>query len=325
MSGFLGSWASKVWTVVRVVIPPLAIGWLAVSIGRDSRFAVGDIQWPFAVAACLLSLMAVLAAAWRLILVLRLLPLSLGLRDSWRITLQSMFYLVFVPVAAGADVARYGKLAGSVRGGAKTKIVFALIIDRALGVCTSLAIFIVGWFIPGALPDMTVSFKVWHLAALGAAAIGVAAIVLFLVRRKAAVLQQALRTLSFSVGTLSGAFLASLLSQSLLFSAIWLMSIAMGFTIALSSIFFVGALCVTVQVMPLSLLGVGTGEAAGVVLYQMYGQSLVDATMLAFVPYLFKVLAGGLGGLSEWYEGIRDLGKRNGKSKQIPRTCVDEE
>jgi uncharacterized membrane protein YbhN (UPF0104 family) len=220
---------------------------------------------------------------------------------------QSTFYFVFVPLSAGFDVARFTKISALDSGLKRSGVVGALFLDRVLGLSVPLAVFFIAAAWPGLVPEVEMGAGTqWAL--LGALALCCCVGVL-LVRRSGPwkVVRDLLNDLGSNWPCLFGAWAWTVAAHACLYVSVWCLALSMGLDVLLLQV-VIGCVCgLILQTIPLSLAGLGPGEAAGVFVYGFFGFAMHDAVLLALLPYLFRLGTACCGGIWEWLDGVGSL------------------
>jgi len=238
------------------------------------RAAVGA-DWRWIGFACGLVLFDRALMAWRWLALLRpVTPATLRLGAIMRVFFVSSFVGTFLPASIGGDAMRaYGVMRHDVAGSAA---VASVAMDRALGVVSVLLLGLVSALTLTAV----VPSGVWVLLALGGAASIAAAAVIFVdaigdtvgrvaTRLPSAHMGQVVRRVLDAVrayrhdhGALAGVLVASVAVQALRVVQAWGLGRALGIDASLAVYFVAIPICVLIMQVPITVSGLGTGQAA---------------------------------------------------------------
>jgi glycosyltransferase 2 family protein len=143
--------ARSPFAVARVTLGLAILAYLAWSGAIDwSRLLGLATAWQFTTAALLLLALVVVAASWRLCLLLSAYGLHLSLGASLRLSLVGAVFNNFLPGSSGGDVVRI-YLAGRMSAGSRTEIATIIILDRIIGL---LALLLAPLLIAAAAPGI---------------------------------------------------------------------------------------------------------------------------------------------------------------------------
>lgn len=230
------------------------------------------------------------------------LGLSRPLARSLAVHYQSLPYYFVLPASLGQDAVRAAKLAAAVEGADqapyRARLVRAgatLLTDRAVGVATLAVIGI------AVLPFSRIGTKlrelpVWLVAILvlaglgGAAAAAIAKTETF--RRFGSWKPPSARQLALAAA-------ASFGGQFLLAASTFHVAVKAGLAVTLADVIAASAIATFGQIIPVSVLGVGAGEAAAYGLYVAIGLSPVEAALPIACYYAQHLFAAMLGVVSE--------------------------
>jgi glycosyltransferase 2 family protein len=237
--------------------------------------AAAGADWRWIGFACGLVLFDRALMAWRWLALLRpVTPTALRLGAIMRVFFVSSFVGTFLPASVGGDAVRaYGVMRHDVAGSAA---VASVAMDRALGVVSVLLLGLVS-----ALTLSTVvPMGVWALLAAGGAISLAAAAVIFVdaigdgvgrlavrlpgdrLRHVTQRVLDAVRAYRHHHGALAGVLAASVAVQALRVLQAWGLGRALGIEAPLAVYFVAIPICVLIMQVPITVSGLGTGQAA---------------------------------------------------------------
>lgn len=285
---------------LRLVLSVAGLAVLAVLVGRraDLGRLAGVLPWlalSFVVAQAGLGLFAA-----RLRQVLSVLSLELPLGTAVRVHYQSMFYYFFVPAGVGYEIAKLGKLAAALPEARVAAVGAAVVADRLLGTAVLLLLTL------ATLPATGLADRLGGLGRTGAlAALGMALLLALLWTRRDRVRGALGPFLHGPVrpGRLLPALVLSAGVQLTVALAVWLLAAAVGIPVGYAQVVFATSASIFFQAVPVTLLGAGAGEVAGVAMYLGMGLAREDALLLVTLVYLHRLFAALVGGAWEVAHG----------------------
>ncbi len=247
--------------------------------------------------AVLLNQAALLAAALRLRATLGAFDIRLSPRQAFGIHLRSLFYFFFVPMSVGYEISRYVAVRRIDPGAGMRRIVLALLMDRVLGLVAALTA--VGALVPLVLP--TVAWPaldpVWLLVIAGVAA-GLGALLLAHGPLRRRVLE-VMGILGRTWPRLLLPFLLSLAALAMVCASVFAFAAGSALSVGWAQVSFALSASLLGMAVPLSLLGVTLGEAAGAGTLALVGLSPGVAVLLASVAYCGRLLGAIQGAMIE--------------------------
>lgn len=247
--------------------------------------------------AVLLNQAALLVAALRLRATLTAFRIRLGSGQAFVIHLRSLFYFFFVPLSIGYEVARYLAVRRIDSSVGMKQIVLALLMDRVLGLFAALVAMaslapLVLPAVPWPTPDPTLM-----LAGAGfAAGLGVLLLAHGSLRRR---VLEVIVTLGRSWRRLVVPALLSLTALALVCASVYVFAVGSGLLVGWAQVAFALSASLLGMAVPLSLLGVTLGEAAGAGTLALVGLSPGEAVLLASVAYCGRLLGAVQGAAIE--------------------------
>lgn len=239
-----------------------------------------------------LSLVAAALFALRFRIMLVTVQIRLGFVDTLRMTLLSMFYYFFVPLAVGGDVTRFVKL--KARDYGAMPVAAAIVLDHAAGFA-GLMLLSAGVFTFERPLDVTLDTRT--VAAVVALA-GLIGALLFLRLRDHPTIR--LRVLyDYALAhwrRFAAALVLSLVVHTLFAAAVFAGGRGWGIEITFPELLFVITTALMFQALPLNVAGVGAAEVAGTGLYVAIGLPLSAAVLLSSLPVIYRLIAGIIGG-----------------------------
>ena len=285
------------WRVLLALAAVTALVWWAWQ-ARPTTLAV---RWhALLVPGALLSVLSLLAYAARFRHVMHMLDLQFSLFDGLRIVSFAVFCQFFVPLGAGADLAKYMKLRGLAPERRALLSAAGIVLEHLLGLIAlvGIASALFGLLRPFALK---VDSALLVLGALTVVAL--AAWVLLRSHGRAGLTgRQLLARLVVHKRAAVLALAWSVAMHALLAGAVYVGSLGWGLALSYWQVLFVLASASVFQALPANLLGVGVADVAGTGLYVALGLSLPDALLLVSLLYCYRLLAAVVGGLWEWHK-----------------------
>ncbi len=269
------------------------IGW-----AWQARPASLAVRWhALLIPGALLSLLSLLAYAARFRRVMHMLDLQFSLLDGLRIVSFAVFCQFFVPLGAGADLAKYMKLRGLAPERRALLSAAGIVLEHLLGLVAlvSIASVLFALLRPFAL-EVNIALLV-----LGALTVVALAAWVLLRAQGAAGLdgRHLLARLGSHKRDAALALLWSVLMHALLAGAVYVGSLGWGLALSYWQVLFVLASASVFQAVPANLLGIGVADVAGTGLYVALGLPLGDALLLVSLLYCYRLLAAVLGGVWE--------------------------
>lgn len=284
------------------------------AIGR----AAAGADWRWIGFACGLVLFDRALMAWRWLALLRpVTPTTLRLGAIMRVFFVSSFVGTFLPASIGGDAVRaYGVMRHDVAGSAA---VASVAMDRTLGIVSVLLLGLVSAL---ALPAV-VPAGVWVLLALGGAASMAAAAVIFVdpigdavgrlavrlpgtrLRQVAQRVLEAVRAYRHHHGALAGVLAASVAVQALRVLQAWGLGRSLGIDASLAVYFVAIPICVLIMQVPVTVSGLGTGQAAFLWTLGPAGVAHPEALALSILFIALGIVGNLPGGLLYAFGGRR--------------------
>ena len=248
-------------------------------------------------AGVVLSVCSLFAYSARFRRVMRLLDLDLNRLESLRIVSFAVFCQFFLPVGAGAEIAKFFKLRGLAPQRRALISAAGIVLEHLLGlvalVTTASVLFAV-------LRPFAIEVDV-QLLALGALVIVALAATILLRRQRAQGLdtRQLVARLRAHKWDAALALVWSVLMHVLLAAAVYVGSLGWEMTLGYWQILLVLSAAAVFQAVPANLLGLGVADVAGSGLYVALGLPLSSALVLVSLLYGYRLLIALLGGLWE--------------------------
>ena len=302
---------------------PGAVARLAVALGltafilwksdpRAAGQALATADWRWVGAAIALVFVDRALMAWRWLLLLR--PVAAGaaltLAPVLRIFFVSTFVGTFLPASVGGDAVRAVSL--SRQGVAMADSVASVLVDRVFGTLSILLVAALAvWFAPDGVPTWLAPGTV-ALAAIAGAGV---AIGLFhpgaerltgaLLRRLASGkllkagtnLLRSLRRYAHAQGALAGVLGGSIAVQLLRITQAWLLGLALGIAPGFTAYLVYIPVILLVMLLPITINGIGTSQAAFVWLFAASGVEAADAFALSVLFLALGTIGNLPGGL----------------------------
>lgn len=246
-----------------------------------------------------LSLLSLMAYAARFRRVLHLFEIRFPLADGLRIVSFAVFCQFFVPLGAGAELAKFMKLRGLARERRARVSAAAVALEHVLGL---LAVVLLAGVSFAALRPFALHLDVRWLMVAGAAIVTLAFIVVVrLHARRGLEARQLLAAMNGHRRDVLLIIAWSMLMHLVLAAAVYVGSLGWQLAISYPEILFVLTSAAVFQAVPANLVGVGVADVAGTGLYVALGLPLSDALLLASLLYCYRLLAALLGGAGELF------------------------
>jgi uncharacterized membrane protein YbhN (UPF0104 family) len=251
-------------------------------------------------AALVVNQLALALFAFRMQLALRAFRITLPYWPMVRVHLQSMFYFFVLPMTVGLEIARFGKLRAIAPDRVPIpSLTYALLADRIIGAAAALAIAV------AALPAVTLASGLdwagaWALLAAGGGALAALVVAHHFAKRRLGPDAPAFRD---ALPWLASTFAVACVTHVCFASGVYLAAGAMHVDIGLMQAVFACSAAMLFVVVPVSFAGVSPVEAATVAVCMALGLPLEQATTVALVSYLAKLVAAFEGGAWEFMEG----------------------
>ncbi len=306
MSGLLGSRAVRL-----IVAAALTTYLLWISQPADIVRAAAQTDWRWVALACGLVLFDRSLQAWRWVALLR--PVSAGggppLGAVMRVFFISSFVGTFLPTSIGGDAARtFGVMQHEVAGSAALA---SVLMDRALGVVSMLLLGLVSALVLSAPAPA----GVYAILAIGGAVSLVLAAVIFVqaagetataaarvlpgarLRGLGIRLIETIRTYRHHHGTLAGVLAASIAVQVLRVLQAWGLGRALHLAVPIDLYFVAVPVILIVMLLPVTVSGIGTSQAAFLWTFGAAGVPRADAFALSVLFVALGVIGNLPGGL----------------------------
>jgi len=246
--------------------------------------------------------------AMRFGLVMRNGGLRLRTLEAWRICAAAQFYQALTPLSVGSDVTRFAMCRTAAPELPPRSLVAAILLDHLVG---SLALVLLALpfarrhLIPAELPGLA-------LAGLGITVIGMLTLGWRFLPARLLALRHALSR--HRRATLSAVAL-SLVMHGLMAAAVVMAAGLWEVPVRFSDVVGVLACGALLQVVPVNLLGVHLGDAAGVGLYALAGWRLPDAILLVSIAWSLRLIIALVGGL--WDLASAERARRAGSVARV--------
>jgi uncharacterized protein (TIRG00374 family) len=317
-TGSHGGWSRRPAAVLFFRVLRIAVAgglfWLAVRGVEWTRVwdGVAAASWRWLAAAAVLTLIDRMVMAWRWITLLRAIEANRPLQ-SWalmRVFFVSTFAGTFLPGSVGGDAVR--AYAASRQGVTVANAVASVALDRVLGMVSVLLMAVAGLtlvgreVVPQLLPlAVTLALTSLALAALLLFRPGVFARALRwsgagrfpTVDRLARKFLDAVSQYGSRSGVVATVLGASLVVQLLRVTQVWCLGLALGLTIPVTWYLALVPVIVLIVLLPTSVAGLGTGNAACVYLFAFADVAQEPAFVLSLLFLALSVLGNLPGGI----------------------------
>lgn len=236
--------------------------------------------------------------AMRFGLVMRNGGLRLRTLQAWRICAAAQFYQSLTPLSVGSDVTRFAMCRTAAPDLPPRSLVAAILLDHLVGSIALLVLalpFARRHLFPAELPDLA-------LAGVGAGILGG---VMLAWRFLPSRLRELRQTLSRHRRATLSAVALSLVMHALLAGAVVMVAGLWQIPVRFSDVVGVLACGALLQVVPVNLLGIHLGDAAGVGLYVLAGLHLPEAILLTSIAWSLRLVIALIGGLWDMASAAR--------------------
>lgn len=224
----------------------------------------------------------------------------LGLVESLKIHLQSIFYQVFIPSTAGMEVARFAKIKLLYPEISNKSLVAALLSDRAWSLLATLLT--VGILSPFFIKKFIVvnyqqSYIPWT--------IGVSIVILIAVGIHPQVRSKISKVCSLLLEQKPHALrlgILSLLAHVFSLVAVCMLLRSLDLNISLGECLFGVSLSMLFLIVPVAILGITLSDGAAIVMFTILGYSAEHAALVASCVYVLRMLGALQGGVWEFIE-----------------------
>ena len=296
----------------KVSLVSLGIIILLVSIANVSNI---NLQSTFNVKVLLgffISQVALFLYSLRFRLVMRSTGITLKIIDAFRINTFAVFYHFFTPLSMGADLTKFIKLKRN-HDSASHRIT-SIIFDHVVGIC-SLVVLSTSLFILRK-PELG-ELSLRGNSPLGGVAVCVLIITVIIFRKDIkSIYEKMLLSIKGNWSLIFIAFCFSIIMHMTLAAGIFVGSHGIGVTIQYIDILFVLSLSMILQSVPVSILGVGATEVAGVAIYTAIGLPITTALLLVALLYTYRLITSVSGGIWQLVDN-NDNYSSSEKSKSI--------
>ena len=273
--------------------------------------AAADARWRWVAAAAALVLLDRTLMAYRWLVLLRTSSAApLPLRAVMRVFLVSTFVGTFLPASVGGDAVRSVALAR--HGVPMADAVASVVVDRVLGTISLLLIAAASiWFAPPGLPDWLAPVTL-GLAIAGCAAVGLGLFDTTAERWTQGLIGRFTRGKLHKAGTnlltslrsynrypvaLINVLVGSVGVQLLRITQAWMLGLALGLTPGFAPYLVYIPVILVVMLLPVTINGLGTSQAAFVWLFAASGVATADAFALSVLFLALGTLGNLPGGL----------------------------
>ncbi len=268
-----------------------------------------------------------LTVAWRLSVLLQPTAIRLSVLRLWRIGFISRFYGILLPAGAGSAVAKWYKITGNKVG--RGEVAVATLLEHALNLLVlTLSVAVPLWISadsrvdPIRRPLLLVSAAVVIPLSAGLVLMcsrfllrrlvsttsrwvrrrGVSRLAAGVTRLRHAGLYREHPQVLLSAAALSGLALAAVvLRMAFLFAAVRV-------DLTLGAVWWVGSLILLLQMLPISVAGIGLRESAFAYCFQLYGLGYETGAAAGVLFLAQMILTAVIGGVFEWL-GRRPKGR----------------
>ena len=297
--------------VVRLVV---AVGLTLLVLWRSDfgsiAAATRAADWRWIAAACALVLLDRALMAWRWLLLIAPVaspPPPLGV--VLRVFFVSSFVGTFLPASVGGDAVRaYGLKREAVAGGAA---IASVAMDRALGVVSVLIVglgavlmvtapvpaSVYGVLLAGGAASLFLAAAIFHDDVAAVVSTVAARLPTGVLRRVSARVFDAIRTYRHHHGALALVLAASVGVQALRVIQAWALGRSLGLDVSLAVYFVAIPLCILIMQVPVTINGLGTGQAAFLWTFAPAGVAAADAVALSLLFIALGIVGNLPGGV----------------------------
>ena len=302
------SWVRILLSLLRLVVVPVAVGWLIISLLKQSP----DLDLKLKPFWLVLSVLTIQLSLWivsmRIVQLLAIYELGTTTLTALKINLRSLFYFLVLPTHAGMEAVRFFGICQAVPTADKTTVAAVILLDRLFGALAAAALCSIAAIqvLPGHLDTLSFSTRDWPVG-LAMGAMGVLFVILFVLRHRLNLLLQRivsiLKPLTHARGYLLVVFFWAALSQVFVVAGVAFALLGIGVDIPVAALAFAIMGGTFLMLVPVSFAGLGAAEVAGVVLLIAVGVNEPAAATAVFVTYLTRVFAGLQGAALEIWAG----------------------
>lgn len=229
--------------------------------------------------------------------VMALVALDISRVESLRIVSFAVFCQFFVPLGAGAEMAKFFKLRGLAPERRMVANAAAIVVEHLLGL---VALVMTAAVLFATLRPFAIKVSGLWLVSGAVVTVMAAAVVLFGRQRGTGLgPQQLLTRLWAHKSHALGAVWWSVIMHALLAAAVYVGSSAWALPLGYWQVLLVLSAAGVLQAVPANLVGVGAADVAGAGLYVALGLPLSGALLLVSLLYSYRALLAVLGGLWE--------------------------
>lgn len=298
---------------IKIAISAAIMAWILNHVPLiDIVVALGDVSWPYLVAAFFLQFLGAYITVRRWHLLLRTQSAEIPLRFLYGSWLVGCFFKQLLPSVIGADAVR---VYDSHRAGAsKSTALVAVGVDRMVGLLALLIVAVIALSFSNDLTASIPGLTAWILiSTLGMT------ILTWLIFSRSVQMAAICRTVgqfapkTFAAraerffhavaaynnqhGTLVLALIWSLLLQLTVVTFYYLIALAMGFTITFMAFMLIVPIAIVVMMVPVTINGIGVREAMHVLLLGTFGVTAPEAIAFAWLEFGALLAFGLIGGV----------------------------
>lgn len=297
--------------VIKLVIVPIAIGWVILDLLRRSPTNSLTIQPWWLLAAIAAIQVALWLVSLRLVQLLAIHHAPLRSRTALLINLRSMFYFLVVPTQAGMEAVRFFGLRAGAPDASNTAIAGTLVLDRVVGAVAAAILFMlsavyIGW---GRLQIAPLRFdaQFFAVALVALALLGIVAIACKIAIGRSIRIAGFISLLFSSRWQLSIILFYAVLAQAFVVASVACALQGLNFDVPVVALTFGIMGGNFLMIIPISFAGLGPAELAGAALLLFAGIAEPTAIMAVFVTYLTRVYAGLQGAMIELWDEAMNL------------------
>jgi uncharacterized membrane protein YbhN (UPF0104 family) len=227
--------------------------------------------------------------------------ITLKVTETLRINTLAIFYHFFAPLSIGADLTKFMKLK---KNSASTRHrIGSIIFDHTVGICALIVLSLV--LVVIRKPELgQLNFNGYASFLILAAAVLLLTSILF--RQRIKHYMAAIFIIIKSEWLLIFvAFCFSIIMHMVLAAGIFVGSHGFGIAISYLDILFVLSISMTLQSVPISLLGIGAPEIVSTAIYTIIGLSIPAALLMVALLYIYRLITSIMGGLWQILESGR--------------------
>lgn len=297
--------------LLYVVFKDIDLRTLATQIAATSQISLGLYL--------LLTLLLVLLASYRWSLLLIDSPTLRQVTQFFSANVSALFYNLFLPTAYGGDLVKWTQLEGDAF--SKKSLIISVIADRLLGLMGLITVGFISSLLATTFNLVPLPPVVWLLFTVLFIGLVVCLIIIFSpfqfsqmpLLSNVSSLQQLDNYFSTKRMRFLQLYLLAIVIQIISFLSFYLLAIEAHVEISILYFLTISPVVALISVLPISLAGFGTTEAAYLYFFGQLGANKENILIFTSLFGLFKILLGGIGWITDFMVTSKRLGRRTVK------------